>query len=186
MAAVETSKGHDAELAGGGSAAAARAEAEPGPRGGTARSGPLAVLVLSGANLDRLGEREPAIYGRETLAEIHARLGTLAAELGVTLEARQSNYEGDLVTWIGEAPSRGVHGLLLNPGGYTHTSVSILDALRGAALPAVEVHLSNPDAREAFRRRSRVAPGCIGRVAGFGGDSYLLALRGLVARLRGR
>ena len=142
-----------------------------------------AVLVISGPNLDRLGKREPEIYGDETLADIHDRLHTLAKELGIWTEGRQSNHEGDLVDWIGSAVDEGFAGILLNPGAYTHTSVAIYDAIRGSALPTVEIHLSNPDARESFRKRSVVAPACAGRVAGFGGDSYLLGLRGLLASL---
>jgi 3-dehydroquinate dehydratase-2 len=142
------------------------------------------ILCISGPNLQLLGSREPAVYGRETLAEIHARLAARGRELGASVEARQTNHEGAIVDWIGGAPSDGFGGLLLNPGAYTHTSIAIYDALRAVGLPCVEVHLSNPDGREAFRRRSRVAAACIGRVAGFGGTSYLLALEGLVARLR--
>jgi 3-dehydroquinate dehydratase II len=142
-----------------------------------------AVLVISGPNLDRLGKREPGIYGDETLAEIHDRLHRLAQECGVWTEGRQSNHEGDIVDWIGAAADQGFVGILLNPGAYTHTSVAIYDAIRGAMLPTVEIHLSNPDARESFRKRSFVAPACVGRVAGFGGDSYLLGLRGLLAIL---
>jgi 3-dehydroquinate dehydratase-2 len=141
------------------------------------------LLCISGPNLQLLGSREPAVYGRETLAEIHARLAKRASELGAEVDARQTNHEGTMVDWIGAAPSEGFAGLLLNPGAYTHTSIAIYDALRAVGLPCVEVHLSNPDAREAFRRRSRVAAACIGRVAGFGGASYVLALEGLVARL---
>ena len=143
----------------------------------------VAVLCLSGPNLALLGTREPEVYGRATLPEIHARLALRAAALGVTLDARQTNHEGTLVDWIGAARTSGFAGLLLNPGAYTHTSIAIYDALRAVALPCVEVHLSNPDAREAFRRRSRVAPACVGRVAGFGADSYELALEGLVRTL---
>jgi 3-dehydroquinate dehydratase-2 len=141
------------------------------------------VLVLSGPNLDRLGKREPDIYGSVTLASIYASLSRMAAQLGASVQCRQSNHEGTLVRWIGSAPDAGFAGLLLNPGALTHTSYALYDALRGARLPAVEVHISNPDAREPFRRRSRVAPACIARVAGFGADSYLLALRGLIAHL---
>jgi 3-dehydroquinate dehydratase-2 len=145
---------------------------------------PARVLCISGPNLNLLGQREPEVYGRETLAEIHARLDTRARSLGVIVEARQTNHEGAIVDWIGAAPAAGFSGLLLNPGAYTHTSIAIYDALRAIALPCVEVHLSNPDAREAFRRRSYVARACIGRIAGFGGDSYELALEALAGRLR--
>jgi 3-dehydroquinate dehydratase-2 len=143
----------------------------------------IKILCLSGPNLQLLGTREPEVYGRDTLADIHARLVARGRELGAEVDARQSNHEGTLVDWIGEAPSAAVSGLLLNPGAYTHTSIAIYDALRAVALPCVEVHLSNPDAREAFRRRSRVAAACVGRVAGFGANSYLLALAGLVEHM---
>jgi 3-dehydroquinate dehydratase-2 len=138
------------------------------------------VLCISGPNLQLLGTREPDVYGRETLADIHTRLAARAAALGVEIHTRQSNHEGAIVDWIGDAPAAGFAGLLVNPGAYTHTSIAILDALRATRLPCVEVHLSNPDAREAFRRRSWIARGCVGRVAGFGADSYELALEGLV------
>jgi 3-dehydroquinate dehydratase-2 len=142
----------------------------------------LAIVCISGPNLQLLGTREPEIYGSETLAAIHTRLLARATELGARVEARQTNHEGTIVDWIGEARGS-FEGILLNPGAYTHTSIAIHDALKAVALPCVEVHLSNPDGREAFRRRSRVAPACIGRVSGFAGESYLLALEGLVRRL---
>jgi 3-dehydroquinate dehydratase-2 len=138
------------------------------------------ILCLSGPNLQLLGTREPEVYGRTTLPEIHARLQARARALGASVEGRQSNHEGTLVDWIGSAREDGFSGLLLNPAAYTHTSIALYDALRAVALPCVEVHLSNPDAREEFRRRSRVAPACVGRVSGFGPDSYELALEGLV------
>jgi len=141
------------------------------------------ILCISGPNLQLLGTRQPDIYGTVTLAEIHARVQKRGRALGVDVEGRQTNHEGTIVDWIGAAPSDGFAGLLLNPGAYTHTSIAILDALSGVALPCVEVHLSNPDAREPFRRRSRVAKACVARVAGFGADSYELALEGLVRRL---
>jgi 3-dehydroquinate dehydratase-2 len=144
------------------------------------------VLCVSGPNLQLLGTREPDVYGRETLADIHARLATRARTLGVEIEGRQTNHEGTIVDWIGAAPAQGFAGLLLNPGAYTHTSIAILDALRAVALPCVEVHLSNPDAREPFRRRSWIARACVARVAGFGADSYELALEGLVGMLARR
>jgi 3-dehydroquinate dehydratase-2 len=145
---------------------------------GTARV--LAVLCISGPNLQLLGTREPEVYGRATLAEIHARLEARARALGARVDARQTNHEGTIVDWIGEAPGAGFAGILLNPGAYTHTSIAIHDALKAVGLPCVEVHLSNPDAREPFRRRSRIARACIGRVAGFGPGSYELALDGLM------
>ena len=143
------------------------------------------VLVLSGPNLQLLGTREPAIYGTETLAQIHRRVARRGAELGVAVTAEQSNHEGVLLDRIGAAPGR-FDGLLLNAGAYTHTSLALYDALRAVALPCVEVHLSNPEAREAYRSASRVAPACIAKVAGFGGESYVLALEGLVRWLEAR
>jgi 3-dehydroquinate dehydratase II len=139
--------------------------------------------VLSGPNLDRLGRREPSIYGTATLSDIHGRVERLAKHRGVTVDCRQSNHEGELIDWIGEASDKGFEGLLFNPGAFTHTSYALYDALRGSGLVAIEVHLSNPDAREKFRRRSRVAPACAARVAGFGADSYTLALEGLLGLL---
>jgi 3-dehydroquinate dehydratase-2 len=142
------------------------------------------VLCISGPNLQLLGTREPEVYGRTTLGEIHTRLADRGHELGIEVDARQTNHEGTIVDWVGGARGEGFAGLLLNPGAYTHTSIAILDALKAVALPCVEVHLSNPDAREPFRRRSRVARACVARVAGFGAHSYVLALEGLVRILR--
>ncbi len=163
----------------------------PRRRTGTAGAGSraakrdrLRIMVLSGPNLDRLGRREPHIYGKLTLQQIHQNLTRLALSAEVEVDCRQSNHEGALIDWIGEACDEGYAGILINPGAFTHTSYALYDALRGAGLPAIEVHLSNPDAREPFRRRSRIAPACVGRVAGFGPDSYSLALQGLLARLR--
>jgi 3-dehydroquinate dehydratase-2 len=142
------------------------------------------ILCISGPNLQLLGTREPAVYGRETLSEIHVRLQARALSLQVEIDARQTNHEGTILDWIGGAALDGFAGLLINPGAYTHTSIALLDALRSVALPCVEVHLSNPDSREPMRRRSYVGRACLGRVAGFGGDSYELALDGLVRVLR--
>lgn len=150
------------------------------------------ILVLHGPNLNLLGRREPAVYGKTTLPEIDASLERLAVELDATLECRQSNHEGELITWIQDAvfpsdPSKtAASGLLINPGAYTHTSIALRDAISGTALPTVEVHLSNIHAREEFRQRSRIAPVCIGQVAGFGADSYTLGLRALVSYLGAR
>lgn len=140
------------------------------------------ILCASGPNLQLLGTREPDIYGKETLSQIHERLIARARELSVTIDCRQTNHEGTICDWIAEARD-GFDGILLNAAAYTHTSLALYDALRAVAVPCVEVHLSNPDAREAYRRESRIAPACIAKVAGFGGDSYILALDGLVARL---
>ncbi|MFQ5664876.1 MAG: type II 3-dehydroquinate dehydratase [Candidatus Binatia bacterium] len=142
------------------------------------------ILVVHGPNLNLLGVREPATYGHATLAEIDARLATLAEELGVSLETFQSNSEGQIVDRIQTAGSS-VHGIIINAGAYTHTSVAIRDALLAAAVPVVEVHLSNIYTREAFRHRSLIADMAVGQIVGFGADSYLLGLRaaaGLLAR----
>jgi|SRR5690606_24398884 len=142
-------------------------------------------LVLSGPNLHRLGRREPSIYGSQTLAEIHAELAAYASSRGTAVDCRQSNYEGELVEWIGAAGDDGFAGIVLNPGAYTHTSYALYDAIRACDVPVVEVHLSNPDAREPFRRKSCVAPACLGRVAGFGAHSYRLGLEALLLRSTG-
>jgi len=141
------------------------------------------ILVLNGPNLGRLGKREPEIYGRTTLPELIARLGELAQSLGARIEGRQSNHEGDLLDWLGTAQDDGFSGVLINPGALTHTSYALYDAVRGAGVPVIEVHISNPEAREEFRRESRIAPACLAKVAGFGTASYELALRGLVEHL---
>jgi len=141
------------------------------------------ILVLNGPNLGRLGKREPEIYGRTTLPEVIARLTELAQSLGAGIEGRQSNHEGDLLDWLGTAQEDGFSGVLINPGALTHTSYALYDAVRGAGIPVIEVHISNPEAREEFRRESRIAPACLAKVAGFGTASYELALRGLVEHL---
>lgn len=143
----------------------------------------MRIGVLHGPNLNLLGRREPEVYGRATLEQVNARLEAVAAELGVALEVFQSNGEGQLVDWIQESAAR-VEGYIVNAGGYTHTSVAILDALLGVGRPYVEVHVTNPQAREPFRHRSLLAPRAAGTVAGFGIESYVLGLRGLVALLR--
>lgn len=139
------------------------------------------VLVLSGPNLDRLGQREPHIYGSETLDQIHARLELVGKELGVEVDGRQSNHEGTLIDWIGSAHEEGFSAILINAGAYTHTSLALYDALKCSPLPAVEVHLSNPAAREEFRHASKIAPACVGTVAGFRGESYTVALWAVIS-----
>ena len=141
------------------------------------------VLVLSGPNLDRLGRREPEIYGKTTLREIHSGLEAVARERGIEVDCRQTNHEGLLVDWIGAATDDGFHGILLNAGAYTHTSYALHDAIKGAGVPTIEVHISNPEAREAFRRLSVVAGACRAKVAGFGPRSYAVALEGLIGLL---
>ncbi|KYF54811.1 type II 3-dehydroquinate dehydratase [Sorangium sp. So ce315] len=141
------------------------------------------ISVISGPNLDRLGKREPAIYGTATLDDIHRAVEEAAQAHGASVSCMQSNCEGELVTAISHAGDRGFHGILLNAGAYTHTSIALYDAIRASALPTVEVHISNPDGREPFRRRSRIAPACMARVAGFGPSSYVLGLLGLLGHL---
>jgi 3-dehydroquinate dehydratase II len=140
------------------------------------------IAVVHGPNLNQLGRREPEIYGRVTLREIDDRLHTLAVELGAEIESFQSNAEGALIDYIQQAAD-GSDGFLVNAGGLTHTSVALRDALTGAGRPFVEVHVTNPSAREAFRHVSLLSDRAAGVVAGFGAESYLLGLRGLVARL---
>jgi len=143
----------------------------------------LRLGVLNGPNLNLLGRREPENYGLEELEAINLRLSSRAEELGVELDFYQSNIEGDIVEWIQRASGR-LDGLLVNAAGYTHTSVAIRDALKAVGLPFVEVHLSNVYAREPFRHHSYLSDIAVGLIAGFGGDSYVLALNGLVAYLR--
>lgn len=153
------------------------------PRRGTTSKKRTKILVLSGPNLDRLGTREPHIYGSTTLPQLHEGLERVAEELEASVDCRQSNHEGELVTWIGRAGDDGFAGILLNAGAYTHTSYALHDAIKGSPLPVVEVHISNPEAREAFRHVSVIAAACVAKVAGFGPDSYRTALEALLRRL---
>lgn len=142
----------------------------------------MRIAVVHGANLRMLGRREPEVYGSDTLEDINGRVRALAEELGVEIETFQSNSEGAILDYLEEAAPR-IDGLLINPGAFTHTSVALRDALAGIDRPFVEVHLSNPAARESFRHRSYLAPVAAGVVAGFRAEGYLLALRGLLAHL---
>ena len=134
------------------------------------------VYVLDGPNLNLLGLREPEIYGSDTLDDIAAMLNDRAHELGLTVDMRQSNHEGHLVDWLQEAQAQGAAAVLLNAGAFTHTSLALYDAIRAIATPVIEVHLSNPHAREAFRHKSYVGMAARGSIAGFGARSYVLAL----------
>ena len=146
---------------------------------------PSKILVLSGPNLQLLGTREPSVYGTDTLDDVHKRLTDRGQELGFEIDARQSNHEGMLCDWIGA--SRGTYdGILLNAGALTHTSLVLFDAVKAVGVPTIEVHISNPEARESFRHASKIASACVGKVCGFGTDSYVLALEGLVRWLSRR
>lgn len=145
----------------------------------------MRIAAVHGPNLNLLGRREPHVYGRATLAEVDAALAALAAELGAGVESRQSNHEGELVSFVQEAADR-VDGFVVNAGAYTHTSIALRDALAGVARPFVEVHISNVFGREPFRHHSVLADQAVGVVCGFGIDSYLLGLRGLVGHLKAK
>jgi 3-dehydroquinate dehydratase-2 len=137
---------------------------------------PQTIYVLNGPNLNLLGTREPEIYGSETLDDIAGALEDRARELDLAIDMRQSNHEGHLIDWLHEANAEGAKAVILNPGAFTHTSVALYDAVKAIGVPVIEVHLSNPHARESFRRRSYVAPVARGTIAGFGSLGYQLAL----------
>ncbi len=139
------------------------------------------VFVLNGPNLNLLGTREPEIYGSDTLDDIAGMLDDRAQALGLTVDLRQSNHEGHLIDWLHEARSVGAAAVILNAGALTHTSVALYDAIKAITVPVIEVHLSNPHARENFRRHSFVSPVAQGVIAGFGAKGYLLALEAAAA-----
>jgi 3-dehydroquinate dehydratase-2 len=142
----------------------------------------MKILVINGPNLNLLGQREPEIYGSETLADIDGAVIAAASDIGVELDTFQSNEEGLLVTEIGKAVGN-YDGIIINPAAYTHTSVALRDAIKACGLPVVEVHLSNTHSREEFRHKSLTAPVCVAQIMGFGGHGYILALKGLVEKL---
>lgn len=154
---------------------------EPKPARGSGKR----ILILNGPNLNLLGTREPEIYGRTTLGELREFCLGWAKGVGFSADFRQTNSEGTLIDWIQEARAA-FAGLILNAGAYTHTSVAVYDALKAVGKPAVEVHLSNPFAREAFRHHSYVSPAAIGLVCGFGAEGYRLALEALAAHLKAK
>ncbi len=137
---------------------------------------PPTIFVLNGPNLNLLGLREPEIYGSDTLDDIADRLEDRARELQVRIDMRQSNHEGHLIDWLHEANAEGIKAVILNAGGFTHTSVALHDAIKSITVPVIEVHLSNPAARESFRHRSLVAKAARGSITGFGALGYELAL----------
>ena len=143
------------------------------------------IHVLNGPNLNLLGRREPQIYGSTTLPDIERLVGEKAGTLGASVVFRQSNHDGDLVDWIQAAGAQGA-GIVINAGAYTHTSIALRDAIAGSGAPAVEIHLSNVHAREGFRHHSLIAPVCMGVIAGFGPQSYLLGLDAITQALRER
>ena len=134
------------------------------------------VFVLNGPNLNLLGTREPEVYGTETLDDIAGALEDRAAELGLRVDVRQSNHEGHLIDWLHEAAAAGAKAVILNAGGFSHTSVALHDAIKAVPVPVIEVHLSNPQAREPFRHHSFVTPVARGSIVGFGALGYQLAL----------
>lgn len=142
----------------------------------------LRLLVLHGPNLNLLGTREPSVYGHLSLPDIDKSIARHAATLGIAVQSKQTNVEGELVTWIQNARGH-FDGIVINPAGYTHTSIAIRDAIAAVALPTVEVHLSNIHQREEFRHHSFIAGVAIGQISGFGPTGYLLALEGLLAHL---
>lgn len=143
----------------------------------------LPVYVLNGPNLNLLGTREPEIYGRQTLSDIEQAVDAHAARCGLTVDFRQSNHEGVLIDWIQEARTK-ASAIVFNPGGYSHTSVAIHDALRMVTCPVIEVHLSNPHRREAFRHHSYVSTAATGVICGLGATGYLLAIDAVASLLK--
>ncbi len=143
----------------------------------------IKILVIHGPNLDLLGRREPGVYGRTTLTQINSQLQELASKMDVELRIMQSNYEGEMVSFIGDNADW-ADGIVINPAAYTHTSVAIRDAIAAVELPAVEVHLSNVFSREEFRHFSYIAPVATGVICGFGAESYILAIKAIIGEIK--
>ena len=139
----------------------------------------MRILFLNGPNLNLLGQREPEVYGRLTLADIEAKVRERAGKLKASVEFRQSNLEGELVSWIQQAKGK-YEGIVLNAAAYTHTSIALRDAISAVGVPTIEIHLSNVHAREEFRHKSLIAPVCCGQILGFGANSYILAVEAAV------
>lgn len=145
----------------------------------------MKYLCLNGPNLHRLGKREPAIYGHETLVDVENNLRRVASEFDAELELKQSNYEGQLIDWIYEAEDAGLDGIVFNPGAFTHTSIALRDAIAGVDIPVVEIHISNIHKREEFRHHSYLAAVCVGQISGLGTVGYEAALRSLIQLQKG-
>ena len=143
------------------------------------------LLILNGPNLNRIGKREPDIYGHETLEDVAEKLMRIAGENDVTLDFFQSNTEGFLIDRIHEAADDGTEGIIFNPGAFTHYSIALRDAIASVDIDAIEVHISNIHNRESFRQKSVIAPVCIGQLTGFGTDGYTLALQAFLLRRKG-